>query len=278
MLAAAASTVGILVALDQITAVARLRRQILFWNGLRMNKPLSSDAEAFQSLERAATAKIIAFQALPAWRLLFPAFAFLAGITTAWQTGYVVGRIPSADLSWEKFQDSAFEQGLDSTFLVMVPFVVSMGIFGWINVLVARSRLSKAYLEGENLDLEEVSIGSNHWPASTVLGGRGFLQVFVCSVGFACLAAQFGVATGMRDVNAPFPWPAWTGLLMMAGVFASMAGFFVYLTVADETKTPWTHPRPLNRRIGRLPKEPRRSFTGRSSVRERRAATRSRRG
>lgn len=84
ILAAAASAVGILVALDQITALARLRRQVLFWNGLRMNKPRPSDAEAIQSLERAATAKIIAFQALPAWRLLFPAFAFLAGISTAW--------------------------------------------------------------------------------------------------------------------------------------------------------------------------------------------------
>lgn len=242
-----------------------------------MNKPLPADAEALQSLERAATAKVIAFQALPAWRLLFPVFAFLAGIATAWQSGYAVGRIPSADLTWDKFQDSALEQGLESTFLLMVPFVVSMGIFSWINVLVARSRLSKAYLEGEDLDLEEVSIGSNHWPASTVLGGRGFIQVLVCSVGAACLAAQLGVATGMRDVNAPLPWPTWMGLLMIGGVFASMAGFFVYLRVADETKTPWIHPRPLDRRVGRLPSEPRRSFTGRLSVKERQAAFRSRR-
>jgi hypothetical protein len=104
LLATAASAVGILVALDQITAVARLRRQVSFWNDLRMNNPLPSDAEAFQSLERAATAKIIAFQALPARKLLFPAFAFIAGISTAWQVGYEVGRIPTADFSWRDFR------------------------------------------------------------------------------------------------------------------------------------------------------------------------------
>lgn len=274
MLAAAASAVGILVALDQITAVARLRRQILFWNGLRVNKPLPSDAEAFQSLERSATAKIIAFQALPAWRLILPAFAVLAGITTAWQSGYVFGRIPSAEVFWDKFREVAFGQGLDTPFLIMVPVIFSMGVFGWINVLVARSRLSKAYLDGENLDLEEVSIGSDNWPALRVLGGRGSLQVLICSVGFACLAAQFGAVTGMRDVNAPLPWPTWMGFLLMGGVFASTAGLPVYAKVAYETKTPWKHPRPLNHRTGKLPKEPRRSFTGRSSVGDRRTSAR----
>lgn len=245
ILAAATSAVGILVALDQITALARLRRQVSFWNGLRMNKPRPADAEAIQSLERAATAKIIAFQALPAWRLLFPAFAFLTGISTAWQSGYVAGRIPPPELSWDKFQISAFEEGLEVPFLLGVPVVVAMGLYGWINVLLERSRLSKAYLEGQTLERQEVSTQSNRQPASAVLGGRGSAAVWTCSLGVSCLAAFFGAATGMRDVNGPLPWPDWMGILMMGGVFASMTGFLSTLGLLTksrplgDTQDPW---------------------------------------
>lgn len=268
LLAAAASAAGILVALDQITAIARLRRQILFWSGLRTSKPLPSDAAAIQSLERAATAKIIAFQALPARRLLFPAFAFLAGISTALQIGYTAGRIPASDFSWEKFQDVALEQGLEPVFLILIPLMLSMGIHGWVNVLVERSRLSKAYLDGKGLKLEEFSTAGGRWPSSEVLGWRGYLQVFVCSVGAACLAVLFGAATGMREINAPLPWPSWMSILLMVGVVALMAGFFIYLKVDSEIKTPWIHPRPLRRGVGRLPSGPQ-PFTGKSSMKER---------
>jgi hypothetical protein len=156
----------------------------------------------------------------------------------------------------------------------MIPVVMSLGLFGWINVLIERSRLSKAYLEGKKLKLKEVSTGSNHWPASAVLGGRGFLAVLVCTVGAACLAALFGAGTGMRDVNAPLPWPTWMGALLMGGTFASMTGIFVYARVADEVKMPWTHPRPREYGDGtsKLPNEPRHSFTGTSSRKERRSA------
>jgi hypothetical protein len=270
LLAAAASAAGILVALDQITAVARLRRQILFWSGLRTSKPLPSDAAVIRSLERDAIAKIVAFQALPAWRLLFPTFAFLTGIITAWQTGYTAGRVPATDFSWDKFQDVALDQELEPTFLVLLPFILSMGIFGWINVFVERSRLRKAYLDGKDLKLKEFSSGGGQWPASAVLGWRGCLQVFVCSVGAACNTAAFGAATGMRDVDAPLPWPSWMAILFMGGAFALMAGLFVYLKVEHEIKTPWIHPRPSHRRVGRLPIEPRNSFTGSSSMKERR--------
>lgn len=269
LLASAASAAGILVALDQITAVARLRRQISFWSGLRTSKLLPSDEATIESLERAATAKIIAFQALPARRLLFPSFAFLIGVISAWQAGYTAGQIPAAELSWAKFQEIAFEQGLEPTFLILVPFIQSMGMFGWINVFVERGRIRNAYLDGKHLKLEEFSVGGGRWPAEAVLDWRGYLQAFVCCVGAACVAAFLGAAAGMRQVNAPLPWPTWMVMLLMGGTFALMAGLFVYLKVVHDTRTPWIHPRPLHRRAGKLTVE-RISFTGSSSVKKRR--------
>jgi hypothetical protein len=164
--------------------------------------------------------------------------------------------------------------GIDVPILPVLPFIMSLGLFGWINVLVERRRLSEAYLKGQKLELKEVSTGSNHWPALAVLGRRGSLAVLVCTLGAACLAGLFGASTGLRDINGPLPWPMWMGILLMGGTFASMAGFFVYLKVADAVRTPWTHPRPLEQGVGTngLPSERQYSFTGYSSMRRRRSA------
>ncbi|UKA52173.1 hypothetical protein LFT48_21685 (plasmid) [Arthrobacter sp. FW305-123] len=264
LLTAAASTVGILVALDQITAVARLRRQILFWSGLRTSKPRRSDAAMIESLERSATAKIISYQAVPAWRLLFPTLVFLIGLSTAWQAGYAAGRIPSPDFSWDKFQEAAFEQGAEPIFLVMVPFLAHAGICGWLNVIAERSRLHKAYLDGKNLKVEEFSVAGGNWPATAILGWLDYLQIFVFSIGVTGWAVLLGAAQGMRDVNAPLPWPAWMGIITIGGAAAVMAGLFAFLKMYVAIRTLWIHPRPLHRRVGKSPLEPQKSFTGSS--------------
>ncbi|QOT19795.1 hypothetical protein [Paenarthrobacter sp. YJN-5] len=264
LLTAAASTVGILVALDQITAVARLRRQILFWSGLRTSKPRRSDAATIESLERAATAKIVSYQAVPAWRLLFPTFAFLIALITAWQAGYAAGRIPAPNFSWDKFQEAVFEQGSEPMFLVLVPFLAYAGICGWLNVFAERSRLHKAYLGGKDLKLEEFSVAGGNWPATAILGGLGYLQVFAFSIGVSGWAVLFGAAQGMHDVNAPLPWPAWMGIVLLGGAFTVMAGLLAFLKMYVAIRNVWIHPRPLHHRVGKSPREPQKSFTGSS--------------
>lgn len=252
LLAAGASAAAIIVALDQLTAMARLRRRTVFWREQRQSTPLSRDAEVFHSLEREAAAMVIALQAYPARKLFLPAFGIISGSMLAWQVGYTAGAVPPAELSWDKLQGNAAELGGDLSFLIIVPSLTMFGLVTWLNLLVARARLVHAYLEGENLESQEVSSAANNWPAGETLGGWGLLALFVFSCGTVFLAALFGASAAMRDQRLSPVFPPWITLLLIAGTFGLMAGVVVYVNVAESIKTSWVHPRRLSERAGQL--------------------------
>jgi hypothetical protein len=245
LLAATASMLGILVALDQVTAMPRLRRQSTFWRELRQSSLLARDAEVYQSLEREANARVIAFQALPARKLLFPAFTIALGIYTAWQVGYSAGSIPPDGFSWNRVQEKAAESGLDVPLVVVIPSITLFGLVGWINVLVERNRITNAYLEGQTIDRWNVRAQGDHWPATKVMGVRGTFALFLFGLGALCLSAGFGASAGLRDQQAPPPIPPWAALLLFGGVPLFMAGLLVYSRVAAAITEAWVHPRPL---------------------------------
>jgi hypothetical protein len=245
LLAATASALGILVALDQVTAMPRLRRQSTFWRELRQSSLLARDAEVYQSLEREANARVIAFQVLPARKLLFPAFMIALGIYTAWLGGYSAGSVPPDGFSWERVQETAAESGLESPFLVVIPTITLFGLVGWINVLVERNRIANAYLEGQIIDRWDVRAQGDHWPATKVMGGRGTFALLLFGLGALCLSAGFGASAGLRDQHAPPSIPLWAALLLFGGVPFFMAGLLVYSRVATAITEAWVHPRPL---------------------------------
>lgn len=257
LLGVALSILGGLVALDQITAGPRLRRQSSFWRELRESAASRSDSAVYLSLEREANSKALALQALPAWRLSFPAFAIIAGTAAAWESGRMIGGIEPGRISWGRVREVSSESGLELPMLLIVPIITFFGIIGWLNILIERAQIKGDYLDGKPLSRENVSPYGDHWQAASELGTRGVIILFISTLGGLGLFATFGAWAGHNEQNFQLPNPTWSYLLMMISVFMFMVALFAIIPLSEALGSTWEHPRKRTKNVARADGRPR---------------------
>nr|AFK89287.1 hypothetical protein [Arthrobacter sp. J3.40] len=134
------------------------------------------------------------------------------------------------------------EQDPEILFLLVLPSMAALGTAAFLNPLLLRSRVSRAYLEGEVLDLDSINNGKS---LKDNIGGLGLLQVFAFGLGLTSTAAAVGYFAGSgSDPSRMTDWII--GLLFSGVVLTSVTGFALFGKVQNYTSEEWQHPRPLS--------------------------------
>ncbi|QSZ47915.1 hypothetical protein [Arthrobacter sp. D5-1] len=243
------SLLGILIALDQITAASRLRRRAVFWREMAsQSNALPRDVAVFQSLQREATARVIALQLLPARRIIWPAITLVFAISASAMLGFMVGQIPPNELTWDKaWQKPTDETGIP--FYLVMPSVIGLSIVSFINMSLSRGRIIKDHLNGKNL--RTVFIDDAYRTPVDSLGWAGFLQVSIFSLGLAAVPAGIG-GIAAAGIQTPLSPPLWAVLFAIAGPpILLLTSASLISKARGMSELEWQHPRPLAPRLGR---------------------------
>ncbi|MFJ5958270.1 hypothetical protein ACIQC5_20210 [Paenarthrobacter sp. NPDC092416] len=232
---------AILIAVDQITAGSRLRRQAIFWRDMAAQEhALSRDSDVSHSLQREALGKLVALSALPAKWLLVPALLILSSVAAAVTLGIRIGEIPPAELTWTKLLEKE-EQDPGTLLLIILPSIASLGTAAFLNPLLLRKKVARAYLDGDPLELDSINADRS---LKDNLGGFSLIQIFAFGFGLTGMAAAIGSFAGAGPNPAHIS--EWVVLVLFLGaILASTSGLALYAKVQDYAKEEWNHPRPL---------------------------------
>lgn len=232
---------GILIALDQITAGSRLRRQAIFWRDMAAQEhALPRESDVSHSLQREALGKLVALNALPPKWLLVPALLVFSAVAAAVALGARIGEIPPAELTWTKLLEKE-EQDPGTLLLIVLPSVASLGTAAFLNPLLLRKKVARAYLDGDPLELDSINADRS---LKDNLGGFSLILIFAFGFGLTGMAAAIGSFAGAGP--SPARVSEWVVLvLFLGGALASTSGLALYAKVQDYAREEWHHPRPL---------------------------------
>ncbi|KIA72656.1 hypothetical protein ANMWB30_24240 [Arthrobacter sp. MWB30] len=240
------SITGILIALDQITAAARLRRRAAFWREMAtQSHALPRDVEVFHSLQRQATARVIALQLKPARNILWSAMNLVVIITTTVGLGVMIGQVPPSELSWETAWRAATDE-MGIPFFLVLPSLIGISTVSFIDLSLNRSRISRDYLNGKDITVQKFR--QEDRSPTDKLGWAGTLQILAFSVGLTLWPAGVGgmIGSGMHDT------PSWAILFAVVGApLAFMTGGALIMKTREHSVPELLHPRPLARRLRR---------------------------
>ena len=201
------------------------------------------DVAVFHSLQREATAKVIALQALPARRLLPAALVILLSIALSASFGFAIGQIPHSELSWEKVLAKSMEE-TGMPFIVVLPPAIALSLIGIVNLVLRRAQIATSYLEGKILKVSKTNLADPRSPVDA-LGKAGFAQLNAVTFGLTLLPAGVGGLAG-ANVQTTDSMPWWTLLLFLVGLsLLTWAGPLLVMRVRGFTATEWRHPQPL---------------------------------
>lgn len=160
-----ATLVGLIVALSQLTAGARLRKQAEYWKQEYLDADLSQDKQVYQSMHRLAVGKIVARNGVPLRRIIVAACAL----------------IPAVFLLAGGTQRLVFQPGLDGWILFaigvlggLIGFFIALGEYSVLNF--ARRDVLVSFLDG-NRTISDFSVWPDRRRAFRVLGQRGVAEV-----------------------------------------------------------------------------------------------------
>ncbi|KRF06357.1 hypothetical protein ASH00_08950 [Arthrobacter sp. Soil782] len=237
-LAILSALVGLLLAVDQLTAAARLKRESSFWREEMLASDLRHDREVMESLHRTATARLIAIKVVPARRLLVPAYFFIAGIVLTFSFAHVVGSIAPQPITLESISAA----GLDVISSIFIPVLVFMGMIGIASVFIRRRHLIRSYLDGE--------IIADRPPRFTEDGGvwLGFrlgnwkwivFGIFAFGLCSFTAAVGFTLGVGVDSIQS------WTALWLVASFMLLFFSFSPVPTLYRMGREKPIHPRRL---------------------------------
>lgn len=233
-----ATIVGLVVALSQLTAGARLRKQADYWKQEYLDADLAQDKRIYQSLHRLAVGKMVARNGVPFRRiavaaaLLVPAVFFLAIATQHLVLNPGTG-------GW-----IVFAIGASGGF---VGFFIAIGEYAVLNF--ARRDVLVSFLDGNRI-VSDFSVWPDKTRAFGVLGRRGVVELLIVS-GSACavvVAATVQVIAVMNDGAAvpdwvtPFDYLAYPSVLYLLFAVAGSSNF--------KRSEVWMHPRPITAAAG----------------------------
>lgn len=234
------TSTAVLIAVDQITAGSRLRRQAIFWRDMAAQEhALSRDSDVSHSLQREALGKLVALSALPAKWLLVPALLVFSAVAAAVMLGVRIGgEIPPAELTWTKLLEKEEQDPGGTLVLIVLPSVASLGTAAFLNPLLLRKKVARAYLDGDPLELDSINAGRS---LKDNLGGLGLVLIFAFGFGLTGMAAAIGGFAGAGPNPASIS--EWVVLVLFLGAaLASTSGLALYAKVQDYAKEEWHHP------------------------------------
>lgn len=191
-----ATLVGLVVALSQFTAAARLRKQAEFWKQEYLDADLAHDKRVYQSMHRLAVGKIIARNGVPLRRIAFAACLL----------------IPGALLPVTSTQHLVFHPGTEGLVLFalgvlagVVMIFIAIGEYSVLNY--ARRGVLDSFLDGDRI-ISNYDVWPDRRRAFEVLGLRGVLEVFIVSVS-ACAVVVATTASVAALLNKDAVVPDW---------------------------------------------------------------------
>jgi hypothetical protein len=228
-----ATLVGLVVALSQLTAGARLRKQAEYWKQEYLDAELAQDKRVYQSMHRLAVGKIVARSGVPLRRIavvacvLIPAVFLLA----SW-TQYLIFH-PGID-GWIVFALGAVAG--------VIGFFIAIGEYSVLNF--ARRDVLVSFLDGNRI-ISDFSVWPDRRRTFQVLGRRGVLEVLLVSIS-ACAVVVATTASVVALSNKDAAVPEWVNpithlaypsVFYLLSAFAGSSNF--------KRSDVWTHPRPL---------------------------------
>lgn len=246
LVAAAASLLGIVVGIGQLTSAARLRRRATFWSEQLSAAELAHDRAVAQSLHRETTANLIALQAYPSKTLLWQAQFILIGLYGVGATGYLAGTLAPNNITFQNLRD----QGTEPVLLLVLVTTLNLGLANVASILERRRRVARWYLDGRDLAREQQGdedANSNH----SFLDSLGLLAF---STGICLLIAVVSFAAGIPkgETSSLALASGWYLGGVMAGVPLTLLGLRTVLKRFSRSSNDWLHPRVLSPEAKRL--------------------------
>lgn len=244
MVATVASLVGVVVAVGQLTSASRLRRRASFWREQLQGNDLPQDYAVAQSFHRDATARLIALQAYPGWKIFaWVSFALISayGVGTV---AFLTGSLSTDGLTFPNLTD----QGVDP-FLPLVSAVpfFNMALIQSCTVIVQRRLLAHRYLQGLDLTTKPKISEEGHEITDLKLTVGDGIRVFLFCGGVFLLISVVSFGSGLRieDPSVAAEIPGWWYLFVTLGVFLVIQGIFPVRDMFNQKRDAWEHPRKL---------------------------------
>lgn len=229
-----ATFVGILVALSQLTAGVRLRKQAEHWKVEFNDAALEHDKAVFQSLHRRALAKLVAKDAIPLRRLAVTAGSFVPSI---WLPAFASSRL---------ITDPSLVTNVLFAIFVLLGIIgqfIGLGHYSVLNR--ARRSVYDAFLDGRNLE-SAFDAMPDRKEALDILGWRGALEVLMTSVSISALVVYIS-ASITQTVHAADVAPGWLGSVASLGVIAIFYLLYAIASSQDFRRSDkWVHPKRLS--------------------------------
>lgn len=240
-LAIISSFVALLLAVGQLTAPARLRRESVYWSERKQATRLQQDRDVIESFERLIMARLIALKLIPGRSMVGAAYLFVAGIAATFSAFYTLGEIVPEPITRQSLEES----GLDVfVFLLLLPLVLG-GLIGMIGVLTRRRRLVRKYLDGLHIADEPIGFTDEGgiW-LGFHLNATGWTRLGAFALGVCGLTGSVGFVFGAQTINLePFaPWAALWFLMSLGLLFLNLG---VVSVLHRAEREPVVHPRPL---------------------------------
>lgn len=247
LVAVIASLVGVIVAVSQFTSTSRLRKRAGFWGEQVQASELKRDHQVNQSLYREAMARLVALEAYPSSKLLWPMTLIVVATYGVGGAGYVAGGLVPDRLSIDNLQ----EGGIEVIFLVFSVLFLAMGTSSIASVVVRRRRLARQYLEGTRLSLEKPAIQQDAETVGLNMSCLGYLGLYAFSVGTCSIIAFVSFSSAApRGALLSFMGGWGAGLWMLSFLLFFVGSFTVFSLFHQETRD-WEHPRELSTQAAR---------------------------
>lgn len=244
VIASLSAVVGLLIAFEQLTAASRLRRESAFWRESQQAATRKRDQDVLESLQRTATARLIALKMIPGRWILFFILLIVNGLAVVWSTGYIVGDILPNSITWENLQTIP---EVDPVLPAVIPIPVFGGFVGIASVFVRRRRVVLLYLDGENVTPLPVEITDTSIKVGFHLTFRQWIALVSLSFGLCGLSGFIGfvMGAGTEFLDSVQPWIAiWFLTSMLLFIFGGSAIRPLY----DQGRELSVHPRAMRPR------------------------------
>lgn len=248
VISAGAALFAILVAADQITAGARIRRWATFLREESAAAPSPYDMRVLDSLRRDAVARLVARDAIPTKKFLFPVVLTVMVLVTWGLAGHIVAEaaqtvVPSPREIVGKTGDEIY-------------VVLALTLFGipsvWMQSglanVVARRRIVREYLQGEDVEANPyptdmlTNSSVDVWRVSESLGWRGVAALIGSALGRCLISFGAGMLFSSRPVPEILIVLLFAPAIGSALALACTTSVFVKLE-ACEPRAAWKHPR-----------------------------------
>lgn len=252
VISAGAALFAILVAADQITAGARIRRWATFLREESAAAPSPYDMRVLDSLRRDADARLVARDAIPTKKFLFPVVMTVMVLFTWGLAGHIVA---DAALTKPSLILIARETSQETYFLLVLTFLGANIV--WLQSglphIVARRRVAREYLQAEVVEAhpyptDRLSTSSvDVWHVDKSLGWKGAGALAGSALGWCLISFGAGILLSSRPVPEAVVFLVFAPALGFVLALAGTTSVFLGLE-ACEPRLTWKHPR---RSVGR---------------------------